>query len=232
MKTNINSINKSLVLEFWKKAIGERDLDVADKLISETYIQHSRNAKPGKAGLMEALTQLKKMSVPQTDAKPLMRVIADGDFVAVHMLIEFGGKKMIVLDLVRIEDNQFAEHWDAIEPVPESVQNAQTLTDGPIQIEDEELTDSNRTVVDNYRESILEGRRFDDLNDFLVPHVIHHNPAITGLQIVEAGLIIAEGNFVMTQTKIKIGDVSNIVYDIYRLKHGKIREHWQVKTPI
>ena len=237
MKTTIK--NKSLVLEFWKKAIGERDLQVADKLISENYIQHSPGAKPGKAGLMEALTQLQKMPRPQAEVKPLMRIIAEGNFVAVHMLIEFGGRKMLVLDLVRIENGQFAEHWDTVEPVSESVQNPLALTNGPIQIEDEELTDNNRGVVLNYRESLLKGESPGALGNFVDRHIIHHSPELEDWQKGETGLVIAEGNFVLTQTKIRMaaasppklsaGAASAMVYDIYRLKHGKIHEHWQVR---
>jgi len=45
-----------------------------------------------------------------------MRVIADGDYVALHMLISFGGHTMVVLGLTRLENGRFVEHWDVIQP--------------------------------------------------------------------------------------------------------------------
>src|SRR5882762_4912086 len=73
------SSNKEIVLDFWKRAIGQGNLEVAEQRIAEDYIQHSASGKPGKAALLEALAMLKQMPKPENPPKPFMRIIADGD---------------------------------------------------------------------------------------------------------------------------------------------------------
>src|SRR5215212_5350813 len=130
MQKNIS--HKEIVLEFWRKAIGQGDLDLTEKLVSDNYIQHSAAGKPGKSGLLNALRMLKQLPKPNPQPKPFMRVVAEGEYVALHMLIEFAGKKMVVLDLVRIEDGLFAEHWDAVQMISEL--HSDFIIDGPVDI--------------------------------------------------------------------------------------------------
>ena len=73
--------------------------------------------------------------------------------------------------------------------------------------------------------------------------LIQHNPeianGITGLQTYYQDIkteqvhkVIGEGNFVVTQSKCLIQGKAHVVYDIYRLGNGKIKEHWSVKQII
>ena len=53
------------------------------------------------------------------------RMFADGDFVIahVHVVIKPGTPGNAVIDIFRIEDGKIAEHWDAMQPVPENSAN-------------------------------------------------------------------------------------------------------------
>jgi predicted SnoaL-like aldol condensation-catalyzing enzyme len=42
-------------------------------------------------------------------------VLAEGNFVFVHSSGEFGGKKVVFADLMRVENGKIVEHWDAIQ---------------------------------------------------------------------------------------------------------------------
>ena len=115
-----NQSNKEVVLDFYRKIIRDRDFSFVDKYIKENYIQHSPNVKTGKAGLVEMLAFLKNMPKPAENApSPIVRVIAEGDMVVVHLDVTFMGKRMAVVDLFRLENGRLAEHWSVEQEVPD-----------------------------------------------------------------------------------------------------------------
>jgi predicted SnoaL-like aldol condensation-catalyzing enzyme len=237
---NSNISNKALVLEFWKKAISQGDLAFADKVIADNYIQHSAMAmaKPGKTGLLEALAFLKQMPKPENPPRPYIHVIADGAFVALHMLIEFAGRKQNVLDLVRIENGQVAEHWDAVQ---EANPNDNLIEVNPEAIGDQLLTDQNKKVVEKYFE-LFKNNRLNLLPEFLSEDFIQHpadgrNRMMTAkapntVKIEKTFRIIGEGNFVVAQSVGTVNNVPHVIYDIFLVVNKKIKEQWTVKQII
>ena len=239
METPIS--NKEIVLDFWKRAIGQGNLEVAEQRIAEDYIQHSASGKPGKAALLEALARLKQMPKPENSPKPFMRIIADGDYVVLHMLIAFGGQNMIVLDIVRLQNARFAEHWDAIQPMAEATAHA--AIEGPAQINDLAQTASNKQQITDFAHAVLKEGQWERATNFVSPEIITHDPeAKPGLSgwkemfecytLEKVYRIVGEGNFVMTQSRILQNETPYACYDIYRLDKTKIVEHWRVKQPI
>jgi predicted SnoaL-like aldol condensation-catalyzing enzyme len=235
------SSNKEIVLDFWKRAIGQGNLEVAEQRIAEDYIQHSASGKPGKAALLEALAMLKKMPKPENPPKPFMRIIADGDYVVLHMLITFGGQNMIVLDMVRLQDARFAEHWDAIQPMSEAT--AHIAIEGPTQINDLAQTAFNKQRIADFARGVLKEGQWETAVDFVSPEIIAHDAeAKAGLSgwkemlqrytVEKTHRILGEGNFVMTQSRILQNGTPYACYDLYRLDKGRIVEHWRVKQPI
>ncbi|MBL0740268.1 nuclear transport factor 2 family protein [Chryseolinea lacunae] len=240
MQTQLS--NKERVLEFWRKAIGQGDLALAEQCIAEDYIQHSAAGKPGKAALLESLRMLQQMPKPENPPKPFVRIVADGDLVAVHMLITFGGKKMAVLDMVRLKDGMFAEHWDAVQPLTvDGKEN--TLVEGPVEISDLSLTAMNKNLIAEYGLAVLRGREWDEASMYFVDNFIQHDPdAGQGVKGLKAWLknvenyqthrVLGEGNFVVAQSSMEWSKVPFVIYDIYRLDAGKIAEHWSVKQRV
>jgi predicted SnoaL-like aldol condensation-catalyzing enzyme len=239
METPIS--NKELVLDFWKRAIGQGNLEVAEQRIAEDYIQHSASGKPGKAALLEALTMLKQMPKPENPPKPFMRVIADGDYVVVHMLITFGGQTMIVLDMVRLQNSRFVEHWDAIQPMTEAT--AKSAIEGPTQTNDPGQTASNKQRIADFVQAVLKEGQWERTADFASLGIIVHDPEATSgvsgwkemLQrytLEKTYRIIGEGNLVMTQSRVLQNETPYACYDLYRLENTRIVEHWRVKQPI
>lgn len=233
--------NKEIVLDFWKRAIGQGNLEVAGQRIAEDYIQHSASGKPGKAALLEALAMLKQMPKPENPPKPFMRVIADGDYVVLHMLITFGGKTLIVLDMVRMQHGRFAEHWDAVQPMSETTAHA--AIEGPTEMSDLGQTASNKQRIADFVQRVLNDRRWDQAADFVSPEIITHDPeAKPGLSGFKEMLrrdtlektyrIVGEGNFVMTQSRVLQNETPYACYDIYRLDESKIVEHWRVRQAV
>jgi len=240
MKQNIN---KQIVLDFYKKVIGEQDLDYARKTVTNDYIQHNPHVKTGKEGFLEAIEFLKRMPKPKKPPKPFMRIIADNDHVVVHLSVQFGGKQKIVLEVFRIENGLIAEHWDAIQDKSEMRLHGNPEIEGPVLIENQDATLYNKKIVDNFTKQVLIDRKFDVLGDFVAPNLIQHNPKVhngldgfleyyQNIRIQKVHKVIGEGNFVVAQSKGVIDKEAYVFYDIYRLNNGFISEHWSVSQQI
>jgi predicted SnoaL-like aldol condensation-catalyzing enzyme len=192
---------------------------------------------------MEFITILKQMPKPENPTKPFMRLICDGDLVAVHLSIEFMGKKKAVVDLYRIEDGLIAEHWDAVQDISNPNLNGNPVVEGPVNIEDANLTDKNKAIVNLYSQQVLIGKQYNKLSDFIAADLIQHNPEIINgrielmdyyknVRIAKVHRLIGEGNFVLTQSDGSINNLPYVIYDIYRLKNSEIVEHWSAEQII
>ncbi|MEO6184984.1 MAG: ester cyclase [Steroidobacteraceae bacterium] len=119
--------NKKLVLDFYEQIIGRKDFDAAQPFMGSTYKQHAPYAADGPDGLRAWLKGFK-------DAFPNHRyevklVIAEGDFVMLH-LHGMGGPNPhgeSVVDIFRVENGRVVEHWDIIQPIPDTADNANSM---------------------------------------------------------------------------------------------------------
>jgi predicted SnoaL-like aldol condensation-catalyzing enzyme len=109
--TDVLEANKALVLAFHQKALNERDADVADTFLGDRYVQHNPLVKDGPAGLRRYLGWI-AANFPDARSE-VKRVYADEDIVIlhVHRMRTPGTHGRIV------------EHWDVIQPVPETAAN-------------------------------------------------------------------------------------------------------------
>jgi predicted SnoaL-like aldol condensation-catalyzing enzyme len=239
--------NKSIIRDFYRRTVANGDLDYAEQIISDNYIQHSPMVKPGKAGLMEALKMMQQMPKPATAARPFMRLIAEGDYVVTNLSFEFGGKQMVVVDVFRFQDGQVIEHWDAVQNQPETTLNGHSMMDGAVEIEDIDLTGKNKIVTGEFCQRVLINRKTETLADYVATDLIQHNPVIAngldglkdylqqkgdGFTIQKIHRIIGEGNFVVAQSEGQLDQKPGMFYDVFRLNEGKIVEHWSVNQMI
>jgi predicted SnoaL-like aldol condensation-catalyzing enzyme len=76
-----------------------------------------------KAGLGTYFEQFPQLSVSPK------RVIAEGDLVAVHShYVDTPGERgQAVLELFRVRDGKIVEHWTAVQDLPESSANDNTM---------------------------------------------------------------------------------------------------------
>jgi len=111
--------NKRNVVEFYNKAINDKDYAAAEKYIGKEYIQHNPMAADGKQGLKDFLDYAKK-NLTQFHAD-IKRVFADGNYVIlhVHATRNPGDRGMAVMDIFRLDKSgKVVEHWDVAQPVP------------------------------------------------------------------------------------------------------------------
>ncbi len=116
--------NKEKVIQFYQKAINEKDFKAAEAYLGDRYIQHNPRAADGKEGLEKFIGYLKDKA-PQYHSE-IKSVFADGDCVILHVhnkpTPEARGKAIV--DIFRLEKGKIVEHWDVIQEIPETAANA------------------------------------------------------------------------------------------------------------
>lgn len=238
------AINKSIIRDFYRRSVSQGDLDFAKQIIADNYIQHSPMVKPGKEGLLEALTYMKQMPKPATTSVPFLRLIAEGDYVVTNMSFGWGDKQKVVVDLFRFRDGQVTEHWDAIEDQPETTRNGHAMMDGPLPSEENGQSATNKALVAKFYEQVYINQQLEALPDFVNANLSQHIPEIeNGIAGLEAYLreqtnqlviekvahIIGEGDFVVVQAEGKLEQKKTMFYTVFRLSEGRLVEMWGVK---
>jgi predicted SnoaL-like aldol condensation-catalyzing enzyme len=110
--------NKRVVIDFYNKAINEKDYPAASAYLGDRYIQHNPTAVSGSEGLKGFIEFLRAKFPKQHNE--IKRVFADGDFVIlhVHSVQEPGTLGRAIVDIFRLERGKVVEHWDVIQEVP------------------------------------------------------------------------------------------------------------------
>ena len=113
--------NKRLVYDFWREVFEGGHMDLAEKYMAETYIQHNPTVPTGRAAFVDFFSKFAKPKPIEAKIKaPLVSIVAEGDFVVLSFVREIAepsdpAKKYTTtwFDMFRIEKGKIAEHWDA-----------------------------------------------------------------------------------------------------------------------
>lgn len=113
--------NKRLAYDFWREVFEARHLELAEKYMAESYIQHNPNVPTGRAGFIAFFSKFgpAKPIAAKVNAS-LIAIVADGDLVTLVFTKELPDPKdksktytTTWFDMFRIENGKIAEHWDA-----------------------------------------------------------------------------------------------------------------------
>lgn len=205
------------------------------------YVQHDPRVADGLAGLRAHLDTLP----PGAMQVRVIRAFEDGDYVFTHSTYTLAGRTRIGFDVFRFANGRIVEHWDNLQdqaaaPSP----SGHTMIDGPTVATDLDRTVANKALMRTYMDDLLAGRRSTFTSYFDGTRYIQHSPLVAddlpglfaGLQaLAKQGLavkytrvhaILGEGDFVLVVAEGSFGSQPSAYYDLYRLRDGKIAEHW------
>lgn len=119
--------NKATTLAFYEKALNQRDADAALEYVGAHYKQHNPLIDDDYAGLRKYLAWIRE-NYPSSRSQ-ILRVFADGDYVLlhVHRVRTPGTRGDAIVDIFRLESGKIVEHWDVIQPVPETAAHTNTM---------------------------------------------------------------------------------------------------------
>jgi len=215
----------------------------------ERYTQHSTGVEDGQKGFAAFFG-------PFVERNPIreisiIRAIEDGPYVFVHVFqsLNNGESQWVTADLFDTDPNdRVIEHWDVIQAFIPAPEPDHSMINGPVDIDDLDRTETNKRIVQRFSETVLIERRYEAAEDYVSgDQLVQHNPEIAdGVCALQAYLaadnppirywkvhrLIGQGNFVVTLSHVQKGQSHYCVFDIYRLKQGKIVEHWDVMEKI
>ena len=244
-------IAKELVVALFTALFVQHDPDAARDLLAPDYIQHNPAIPTGAEAIISAIPDIKSSGMTVTTH----RVIAEGDYVVLHNTFEnadaFGAPTLVAFDVFRVENGRVAEHWDNLQPPPETTVSGRSMTDGPTEVTDLGKTEENKALVVGFVRDVLGGAAPENVTQYMDPAVyMQHNPNIAdgldglmaaikafadqGMVITkfEPKIVVAEGNFVFVASDAIMGGQPWAFFDLWRVENSKIVEHWDVVAPV
>lgn len=111
--------NKQMAVDFYELAVNQKNVrEAARRYVGSTYIQHNPGAADGAEAMIKFL-EARYTATPQRTIK-VVRTIAEGDLVVAHSLAKNTptDRGTVFVDIWRVKDGKFVEHWDLNEAVP------------------------------------------------------------------------------------------------------------------
>ncbi|MDX3861339.1 nuclear transport factor 2 family protein [Streptomyces europaeiscabiei] len=248
----VGHYQKAVAVRVLKGVFEDGDTAVVDRYVWPDYIQHNPLAPDG-AETLKGLAAAVSGQFPDA-VYDIERVVSQGDLVLVHsnVVLTPGTRGSAVFDIFRFQGGRIAEHWDVAQEVPESSANGndmfstvsrpRTSEPGPAW-----LTSYNEKLVTKAFDRLLVRKDLSAIDTYWGPEYHQHNPNIPdGVAGVRAGLgayfqqfpdlavsrkrVIAEGDLVAVHSHYvnAPGERGQAVLDLFRVRNGKIVEHWDV----
>ena len=227
------------------------DTDAARSLLADGYIQHNLAYGTGADAFIGSVEYLASADVKTTVNN--IRAFEDGDKVFLQTVYNFAGVgEQVAFDIFRFDENgKIAEHWDNIASKAEPNPSGHTQTDGTMEINDLDKTETNRGLIKNFLYDVMQGNRPEKTPDYFDGDTyIQHNTGIAdglsglgaalealgkqGIQMIYTTVhqVLAQGNYVLAVSEGTFGGAPTSYYDLWRIENGKIAEHWDVMETI
>lgn len=242
---------KALVVTFTNLLYNRHDLAAVNAYLSPDFIQHDPRIADGRAGLRAYLTT-QNATYPHSYVS-IKRVVGEDGLVAVHsnLVLERGTKGYAVLDLYRLVDGKIAEHWGTTQEVPATTVSGNdmfsTLSSPRVSRPNPVAPSAlNERIVTAMYTRVFVDKDVTAFDRYIVDPYYQHNPGFAnGIQAAKDGVagmfaafpdfhtdifrVIAEGDLVVIQSRgTLMPGLASAVFDIYRVRGGKVVEHWDI----
>ena len=120
--------NKATVKAFYNLAFNDKKpAEAAAKYLGSEYIQHNPQAGDGAEAFVQFVTGF-LAQFPQLSIE-IKRAVAEDDLVVTHVHLKKSpeDRGTAVMDFFRLQDGKIVEHWDVLQPVPETAANDNTM---------------------------------------------------------------------------------------------------------
>ncbi|WP_089100689.1 nuclear transport factor 2 family protein [Streptomyces hyaluromycini] len=249
--------DKALVTYVYKQLFTYYDTSVIDKYISPDYVQHNPTVANGPEALRQLVENLKATATPGSGSVTT-HVIAQGDLVLLQTNAGASAtsKGIVLVDVFRVANHKIVEHWDTIQPVPATTANGhdmfstltspQTDAAGPAS-----HTAASERVVRAYVQQLTGRKDLGAVDRYVSPKLVQHDPALAdgaaATKQAYADLFAAHPQYQATVAKVVAegdlvavhlhdqnspSDLGTSVYEIFRVRGGKIVEHWAVTQAV
>jgi len=108
--------NKQVVFHIERDLLEAGHWELADRYLSERYLQHNPNVPSGRATVTKYFAGRPSTPIPEKMKTKIVSVTAEGDLVVVALVREYKDPaKMYTttwFDMWRIQDGKADEHWD------------------------------------------------------------------------------------------------------------------------
>ena len=114
--------NKQAAYHIVKDLLEAGHWEMADRYLTERYIQHNPNAASGRAGVVKFFTEVLKVKpkpIPDKTSTKVVSVVAEGDLVIVATVRDVKDPRDATrsytttwFDMWRFKDGKADEHWD------------------------------------------------------------------------------------------------------------------------
>ncbi|MFI2207640.1 ester cyclase [Streptomyces sp. NPDC020192] len=248
--------NKEMVVHFYDQLFSHGNLEVIDKFVGPTYTNHNPQGVDGPEGLKRFITYFKGANPELHHTR--YRILADGDLVLLHTrsVAAPGATPHVVVDVFRVEEGRIVEHWDVIQPVPDTTVGGHDLfstLSAPAENGPDPLvsTSESKRIVTRLFHEIAVDRDPSAFERYAVDPFYEHNPQhadgvaaakelFTGLfathpeVTLDVKRVIAEGDYVAVHHHLKLNpdDPGFSCIEFFRVRDGRIVEHWDAVQPV
>lgn len=226
------------------------DTEKARELLAEGYIQHNLAYGTGAEAFVGSVAYL--ASAPVKTTVQNIRAFEDGDKVFLQTVYNFAGAgEQVAFDIFRFDaDGKIAEHWDNIADKAAPNPSGHTQIDGTLEKKEADKEET-RKIVTGFVGDVLRGEHPEHLTSYYDgDRYIQHNTAIAdglsglgaalaamaeqGIAMVydQTHMVLADGDYGLACSEGTFGGVPTTYYDLFRVEHGFIAEHWDVMETV
>jgi predicted SnoaL-like aldol condensation-catalyzing enzyme len=234
--------NRGIIQRFATQFYTDRDVSGAfNSFVSADYIQHNPGLPDGPAAAVTALSPMFHKAGSQFDIK---HILVDGDMALIHLLGKGDPESPggAVADLYRLSSGHVVEHWDVIQAVPPG---SSPLASQPYEPSKIDQTAQNRAIMRQFANELYEKKQVaSTYQKFVAADFVDHSPGRAGnrdsaiaalvplFATPDATFVVhhllVDNDFAAVHYRGQLGPKSHAVavVEIFRLRGGKIVEHW------